>query len=160
MTLDDFNSTDSKLAQSLLLTCCGSEAWATEMSERRPFADHAGLHIEAQRIWWSLAESDWLEAFSKHPQIGDSSSSAWSAQEQRGMDRASAKRAAAMRELNREYASKFGFIFIICATGKSAQEMHRQLVERLENNPAEELRIAAAAQGEIMKLRLDKLFAP
>jgi 2-oxo-4-hydroxy-4-carboxy-5-ureidoimidazoline decarboxylase len=125
------------------------------MTARQPFNGLAGLQAAAEEIWWSLPESDWLEAFAAHPKIGEASTARWSAEEQRGM--ANSNLAEEMRRLNRGYLDKFGWIFIICATGKSAAEMHRQLVDRLANNPAEEIRIAAAEQAKIIRLRLQKL---
>ncbi|HEY3936848.1 MAG TPA: 2-oxo-4-hydroxy-4-carboxy-5-ureidoimidazoline decarboxylase [Bryobacteraceae bacterium] len=150
MTLEDLNV-------NRLLECCGSPAWARQTMARRPFQDLAALETAAEEIWWSLPEPDWLEAFSAHPKIGDASTARWSADEQRGMKHADCDLAAEMRHLNREYEKKFGWIFIVCATGKSASEMHRQLQERIANNPAAEIRIAAAEQAKITRLRLHKL---
>jgi OHCU decarboxylase len=129
------------------------------MAARQPFNDPAALQAAGEKIWWSLPESDWLEAFSAHPKIGEASNARWSAEEQRGMNRADTSLADEIRRLNREYLDKFGWIFIVCATGKSATEMHQQLEERLANNPADEIRIAAAEQAKIIQLRLNKLVA-
>ncbi len=112
----------------------------------------------AEEAWWSLVESDWLEAFSKHPKIGDRKPiGKWSAEEQRGMDQATSETAGSMENLNRAYEAKFGWIFIICATGRSAEEMLSQLEQRLANDPAAEIRIAAGEQAKITRLRLQKL---
>jgi OHCU decarboxylase len=158
MRLSDFNSADANTAVLTMLECCGSRAWASGMAARRPFTDRIHLHVSAEEIWQALPEADWLEAFTKHPKIGESSNLVWAALEQSGMNTAAKETAAAMRELNRQYESRFGFIFITCASGKSAEEMHRELVERLSNDRAEEIGIAAVEQRDITALRLRKLF--
>jgi OHCU decarboxylase len=157
MKLSEFNSADADTALLKMLECCGSRAWASGMVARRPFTDRIHLHVSAEEVWQALPETDWLEAFTKHPKIGESSNLV-GALEQSGMNTAAKETAAAMRELNRQYESRFGFIFITCASGKSAEEMHRELVERLSNDRAEEIRIAAVEQRDITALRLRKLF--
>jgi OHCU decarboxylase len=147
------------LGAEALLRCCGSEVWAQRMLASRPFGDAETLHRTADEIWFSLRREDWLEAFSKHPKIGDKASSNWSAQEQQGMSTASEETARRMRELNEQYERKFGWRFIVCATGKPADEMRSLLEQRLSNDPDTELRIAADEQAKIMHLRLDKLLA-
>jgi len=124
------------------------------MFRRQPFAD---IHREADEIWWSLASEDWLEAFAAHPKIGQKSAAKWTAQEQSGMSQAAASTAQEMDRLNIKYENKFGFIFIVCATGKSADEMLSILQTRINNSREEEIRIAAAEQAKITHLRLDKL---
>jgi OHCU decarboxylase len=158
MKLSEFNSANANTAVLKMLECCGSRAWASGMVARRPFTDRIHLHVSAEEIWRALPEADWLEAFSEHPKIGESSNVVWAALEQSGMNTAAKETAAAMRELNRQYESRFGFIFITCASGKSAEEMHRELVERLSNDRAQEIRIAAVEQRDITALRLRKLF--
>ena len=158
MKLADFNSADAHTAVLRMLECCGSSAWASGMAARRPFTDRIHLHVSAEEVWRALSEADWLEAFAKHPKIGESSNVVWAALEQSGMNLAAKETAAAMRELNRQYESRFGFIFITCASGKSAEEMHRELVERLSNDRPEELLMAVAEQRDITALRLRKLF--
>jgi len=137
-----------------LISCCGSAAWANAMFRRQPFTD---IHREADEVWWSLASEDWLEAFAAHPKIGQKSAAKWTAQEQSGMSQAAASTAQEMARLNVEYENKFGFIFIVCATGKSADEMLSILQTRINNSREEEIRIAAAEQAKITHLRLDKL---
>ena len=139
-----------------LLTCCGSRSWANTMFQRQPFGH---LHGEADQVWWSLSPEDWLEAFAAHPKIGQKSSAKWTSQEQSGMSQAAAETAAEMARMNEEYAEKFGFIFIVCATGKSADEMLQILKARMKNSRDEEIRIAATEQAKITHLRLDKLLA-
>lgn len=142
-----------------LMRCCGSERWAREMTERRPFASDAALSAAAESIWWNLAPDDWREAFAAHPRIGERDGGTWSAEEQAGMNEASRRLEAEIREGNRAYEAKFGHVFLICATGLSAAEMAEALERRLDNDPEAELRIAAAEQAKITQLRLRKLQA-
>jgi OHCU decarboxylase len=119
----------------------------------------------ANDIWWSLDPEDWLEAFRSHPKIGEKKAAApvsdqsrqWSGQEQAGVRNASQETVDALAELNHAYEQKFGFIFIICATGKTSEEMLSALRQRLDNDPATELPVAAAEQSKITELRLKKL---
>lgn len=159
MTLDELNHAAEAHATAALLACCGSEQWAKRMTGMRPFVDSTMLHESAESIWQSLEPGDWLEAFSKHPKIGEKSNSEWSAQEQQGMSAASSSGSDEMRESNEQYQRLFGWIFIVSATGKSAAEMRTAMKQRLTNDPETELQIAAAEQGRIMHLRIDKLLA-
>ena len=135
------------------------------MVASRPFIDVVGLSARANEIWWKLEQVDWLEAFRSHPKIGEKKaeasvskdSSAWSAQEQSGVANAAARTIAELETFNREYFNRFGFIFIVCATGKSSDEMLAILKSRLGNDPEQELRIAAGEQAKITELRLKKL---
>lgn len=136
------------------------------MVDGRPFQDTHELMLAADHVWWSLDAPDWLEAFSAHPKIGEkkaqpapSASSRWSEQEQSGAAQASQETLAALLQANHDYERRFGYIFIVCATGKSAEEMLALLQERLKNEPDTELRIAAEEQRRIMNLRLEKLLA-
>ena len=159
------NALDATEAESELLKCCGSMSWARQLAAQRPYTNVEELMTTAEQIWWSLGEQDWLEAFSAHPQIGgrtaerpqDARAQAWSEQEQagaRGMDWATQEELA---EANRAYAQKFGHIFIVCATGKTAAEMLALLRARLPNDPGVELRNAAEEQRKITRLRLEKI---
>ena len=159
MTLAALNGAPEEPARQALLACCGSEAWVARLLASRPFNDEAALHSRAQALWFSLTPADWLEAFSKHPKIGEKSSSKWSAEEQSGMAQVNQEMTDAMRRLNVEYERRFGWIFIVCATGKRAEEMRNLLEQRLSNDPATELQTAAREQAAIMRLRLDKLLA-
>ena len=156
MNLNDMNSTPDAEAREALLACCGARGWADRMLASRPFRDAAALHASAEAIWTSLTPADWLEAFSQHPRIG-SNAAGWSRQEQSGMSEAGHDTAETMRRANEEYQRKFGWIFIVYATGKSAEDMLTLLQQRLQNDPGEELQIAACEQSRIMHLRLDKL---
>jgi 2-oxo-4-hydroxy-4-carboxy-5-ureidoimidazoline decarboxylase len=129
------------------------------MADRRPFSGLVELHSTAEQEWNRLSQQDWLEALAKHPKIGDGSGGEWSRQEQRGIDSAASDVAGSIRRLNIDYERKFGWIFIICATGKSANEMLAALTSRIENGSERELEIAADEQAKIMHLRLDKLLS-
>jgi 2-oxo-4-hydroxy-4-carboxy-5-ureidoimidazoline decarboxylase len=159
VTLEALNDATDSVAREALLSCGGAEAWVQRMLECRPFNNSLALHESAEAIWSSLATADWLEAFSKHPKIGGRTSAKWSAQEQAGMSQAKQETLRLMRDLNERYERKFGWIFIVCATGKSVDEMRELLEQRLSNHSRQELQIAAAEQSKIMHLRLDKLLA-
>lgn len=127
------------------------------MLAARPFVSRDDLMDRSDRIWRSLQRTDWLEAFAAHPRIGSRAARGWAAGEQagaRGADESVLTRLAAR---NREYEARFGHIFIVCASGKSADEMLALLEARLDNEPDAELSIAAEEQRKITRLRLDKL---
>jgi OHCU decarboxylase len=153
------------LDEKTLLQCCGSKRWAREMVQAQPYQNAETLIAKANDIWWSLEPEDWLEAFRSHPKIGEKKAAApvsdqsrqWSSQEQAGVNNAARKTVDALAALNHAYEQKFGFIFIICATGKSSEEMLSALRQRLENDTATELPVAAAEQSKITELRLKKL---
>ena len=157
MDLDDLNALDDAAAARELLRCCGSTRWADRMAAARPFADEAAMINRADTIWSSLDPQDWLEAFAAHPKIGGAATTRWSAQEQSGMASAAAAVSDRLASGNREYEARFGYIFILCATGKSAAEMLEALERRLGNAPDRELRIAAEEQRAITRLRLARL---
>ncbi len=148
----------------MLLDCCGSRVWAERMTRERPFRMLDDLFFCAESIWHSLTPADWLEAFAAHPRIGSSSpssvssrSSKWSAGEQSQTNNGDNKVNNDLAEPNRLYEEKFGFIFIVCATGRSADEMLGICRARLGNSLAKEIKIAAHEQQEITELRLAKL---
>jgi OHCU decarboxylase len=159
------NSLSPERAEAEFLKCCGSGRWARLMVEQRPFSDLPEMIDKAHDVWWSLANEDWLEAFRSHPKIGEkkaehaqpAAAETWSRQEQSGTGDSAPETMTALAEANREYLERFGFIFIVCATGKSAEEMLAILRERLGNAPDEEVRLAAAEQNKITQLRLRKL---
>ena len=161
-----FNSLAPESAREELLKCCGARRWAEAVEQSRPHASIEELIARANEAWWSLQPNDWLEAFRSHPKIGEkksanavsAQSTQWSAQEQQGVQHAGADTVYKLAALNRDYEKKFGFIFIVCATGKSSDEILALLEQRLDNDPAAELRIAAAEQAKITELRLRKLF--
>ena len=149
-------------ARAILTRACGSPRWVDRMMARRPFGSDARLLRAARIEWFGLTEADWLEAFSHHPQIGDRDSLAarfpathdLSAKEQAGISGAHDAVLSALTEANAAYLDRFGFIFIVCATGKTAEEMLTLLRARLPNNRATELRNAAEEQAKITALRL------
>ena len=163
--LNWLNSLPDAEAIDELKTCCGSTQWAGQLISRRPFETFDQLVSQSHEVWWSLKSDDWLEAFRSHPKIGEKKAEAaaskqsehWSKGEQSGMARASDEIASTLSRLNLEYEGKFGYIFIVCATGKSSEEMLAILRKRLENGPAEEIHSAAAEQAKITELRLRKL---
>ncbi len=158
MTLDELNGLSRQDAERELLRCCGSPEWATLMAAARPFESVAALRDEADRIWWILGPADWLEAFRAHPKIGArTTNSEWAAQEQARINSAPDATVAGLAQANEQYFSRFGYIFIVCASGKSGEEMLSILRARLPNDPHDELRIAATEQSKITRIRLEKL---
>jgi allantoicase len=145
------------VAAAQLRNCCGSSEWVRRMIAARPFAAGNDLMHAAEEVWNGLTPDDWREAFAAHPRIGERSGSSWARQEQSGTASASSESMDALAAANREYESRFGYIYIVCATGRSADEMLAMAWQRLENAPDEELRIAAGEQMKITKLRLMKL---
>jgi OHCU decarboxylase len=140
-----------------LRSCCGSSRWVDRMRAAQPFADRDALLAAADELWRDLAPGDWLEAFACHPRIGDRSAGGEAAREQAGVVRASAEVLAGLVEGNHAYQARFGHVFLICATGKTADEMLAELRVRLGNEPDRELAIAAEEQRKITRLRLQKL---
>lgn len=138
---------------------CGSRRWATAMAGARPFASVEQLHEVSAREWAKLNDADYLEAFAAHPRIGGKSDSKWSKQEQAGAASAAQTTLERLKAQNDAYFDKHGFIFIVCATGKSADEMLALLEARLPNDRATEIRNAAAEQGKISVIRLNKWLA-
>ena len=157
MTLEAFNTAEEAAARVALLRCCGSKQWADSMLARRPFYDGATLLSSAESVWWALESSDWLEAFSAHPKIGEKKLTEWAAQEQSGVGSSSTPILEGLANGNKEYEHRFGWIFLVHATGKTAAEMLELLNARLTNESAQELRTAAREQAKITELRLNKL---
>lgn len=157
MTLAELNSLTTPRAEAELTRCCASTRWIRLMAAARPFLDRAAMDRTADRIWWSLSAADWLEAFAAHPPIGGRTDSAWSKEEQTHAARAAAEVADRLARGNRQYEERFGFTFLVCATGKSADEIVAMLERRLPNAPEVEVGIAAEEQRKITHLRLKKL---
>jgi 2-oxo-4-hydroxy-4-carboxy-5-ureidoimidazoline decarboxylase len=154
----EINQLSLDQAQSKFMECCGSTLWCQEMSRARPFTTLEALYKTAEQKSKSLATPDWLEAFSHHPRIGDRRRlHPWASEEQKGVKSTSSATLAELDELNVRYESKFGFVFLICATNKTAEEMLGQLKIRIQNTVDVELKIAAEEQIKITKLRLEKL---
>lgn len=152
-------------AESTFLDCCGSSRWARRMAESRPYTMLEDLYQKADDIWFALSPPDWLEAFAAHPKIGSKKAApvqkaraaAWSSGEQSGIAEAEDGVREQLAEANRLYEVKFGFIFIVCATGKTADEMLAICRARLGNSVETEIRIAAEEQRKITEIRLNKL---
>lgn len=163
--LDALSPEDAKRE---LLRCCGSTRWAERMAAARPFGTEQRLFALAEETWRGLSSEDWLEAFSHHPRIGDrqglaghsASTRAWAQGEQAGAAAAESSVLAALAEGNREYEARFGHVYLVCATGKSAEEMLALLRTRMGHAPEAELRVAAGEQEKITRLRLERLLDP
>ncbi len=183
--LDQFNQLSKEQAEAELFRCCGSRHFARQVAGHRPFANGEDLLQAADRVWISLSPSDWREAFSHHPKIGArigarsgdltgdltkdltkdlkdpkerfSATAHWAKEEQKGVEGSSEALLQSLAAENENYEKRFGHIFLVCATGKNAQEMLALLQERIHNDPEVELRIAAQEQGKITRIRLEKL---
>ena len=163
MTLHEFNILLREQLIEVLRNCCGSKTWVNRMLPFIPAEDLVELLEDAEEQWWLCNESDWKEAFSQHPKIGDtliqkdSTSSEWAIDEQAAVMKSSGNTLEELAAANKKYEEKFGYIFIVCATGKSGEEMLSLLLTRLQNSPEVEIEIAADEQNKITKIRLEKL---
>lgn len=157
--LATLNALDRDALTAALHPCCGARRWVDAMLAARPFATATELFAAADRAWQALEPADWREAFTHHPRIGAvvTPPDAWSRQEQRGVEAATEDVREALARGNVAYEQRFGWIFLIYATGKSAAEMLAALQQRLSNDPETELRIAASEHARITRLRLEKL---
>jgi allantoicase len=163
--LHRFNALPASAARKALLDCCGARKWAERMSAARPFASAQNALDASERIWKALEHKDWLAAFRHHPPIGgkkaaqaqSAKAKSWSAGEQSAVKEASAAELAELAKANADYAQRFGYIFIICASGKTTGEMLAAIQQRLGNEPQHELQIAADQQQKITRLRLERL---
>jgi allantoicase len=151
-------------ARAALLDCCGSTEWAHQMAADRAFLSVEHLLETSDRVWAGLGPDDWREAFGRHPRIGERKAAGqsetagrWSADEQSSASAADTETLAALDAANRAYERRFGYLFIVCATGKTTGEMLALLNQRLAHDPHTELRIAAEEQRKITRLRLEKL---
>src|SRR5579862_4185239 len=155
-TLDAINAMNETELGAQLMACCGSRAWANHMIARRPFRSEADLRGTADSVWRELKAADWLEAFAEHPRIGESAASVgnWSAKEQSAAARAADDVKRELARAQRDYENRFGHIYIICATGRSAGEILTNLRQRMSNDARAELDISAEEQRKIMQLRL------
>src|SRR3954468_5056775 len=165
MDLAALNAASEGAASDALTACCGSSRWVARMISARPFQTREQLFTTADAIWNSLDRSDWLDAFSHHPRIGESAAAAvqsvraahWSAGEQGSVHRAPETIRDAQRAMNVQYERKFGYIYIVCASGNSADELLAIAEARLANDPDREIAVAADEQRKITRLRLEKL---
>ncbi|HEX2674536.1 MAG TPA: 2-oxo-4-hydroxy-4-carboxy-5-ureidoimidazoline decarboxylase [Polyangiaceae bacterium] len=162
------NALSREDARAALTRCCGATRWVEGMLARLPFASHTAMYAAAVEVWAQLGPDDYREAFSHHPEIGANidelrrkfaTTADWSRAEQSAALGASEATLLALRDGNRAYRERFGFSFIVCATGKGADEMLALLQTRLKHSPDLELDIAATEQAKITHLRLEKLEA-
>jgi len=161
--LASWNEADEAAAFDAMIECCGARRWAAKMVSFRPIKNIAELSANADRAWSTMEEADWMEAFSCHPRIGVSTASnsnersgTWSRQEQASTASASDRVLSELAAGNALYEQRFGFTYIVCATGKSADEMLGILNRRLNSDRATELREAAEQQRQILQIRLGK----
>ncbi|MCA8942307.1 MAG: 2-oxo-4-hydroxy-4-carboxy-5-ureidoimidazoline decarboxylase [Planctomycetes bacterium] len=156
-------------ARTELANCCGAQRWVDEMSARRPFGTRDAMLAAAADVWATMTRDDVLEALAHHPKIGGDLEALraryptrhldWSDDEQSGVEQADDGTLVALRDANVEYEQRFGYIFVVCATGKSAAEMLDILRDRLHNDPDREWRVAADEQLAITRIRIRKLEA-
>ncbi len=167
MTFQEFNQLSGSDAARHLFNCCGSTAWVSNMMQHFPFGSLVMLQVKTDEAWSKTNEENWREAFTHHPRIGDlnslkekfASTQHWASGEQGKVGESAEEVLMELQVMNDAYLNKFGYIFIICATGKSAEEMLQALKQRINNTPEQEIYIAAEEQRKIMHLRIEKLFA-
>jgi 2-oxo-4-hydroxy-4-carboxy-5-ureidoimidazoline decarboxylase len=165
VNLGVINAWSDNEARESFQRCCGSRRWSEAMARARPFESEAGLIETAKRVWWGLSEADWREAFGAHPRIGDvdairarfATIAALASREQAGALGASEEVLQNLARGNRQYEDRFGYIFIVCASGKSAEEMLGLLTQRLANDPRAEIKLAADEQMKITRIRLERI---
>ena len=167
MTLGEFNAQVPEKAREALFRCCGCTKWADSLIKNFPFTSIEDLKILSDKTWFTCSESDWREAFSHHPKIGEkkivndkhTATKEWAQAEQSGVKDTDKKIIDELAKLNRDYEARMGFIFIVFASGKSGSEMLSILKERLNNDFEKELHIAAGEQNKITHNRIDKLLS-
>ena len=167
LTVGELDRMPARAAEQALEACCGSRAWIAGMMARRPFASLEGVLSASDEVAGGLGAADWLEAFSHHPRIGEQRAKAavppgaraWSSSEQAAAAASPDATRARLADANREYEERFGFIFIIFASGRSAGEILDELERRLGNDREREITIAAAEQRKITRLRLTRLLS-
>lgn len=165
MAIEKLNQLNKETLKEEFLKCCGATKWADLLSTQTPFNSKEDLFEKSDSIWQNMSKEDYLEAFSQHPKIGDIESLAkkfantkdWAENEQSGVNEATQEVIQELATYNEYYDNKFGYIFIVCATGKSAQAMLGMLKTRLKNEPDQELKVAVDEQNKITKIRLEKL---
>lgn len=165
MSLEKINMLSYEEAYKAFSDCCGSKNWVNKMISSRPFKSKNEAIEISDLIWNSISKNDWLEAFEHHPKIGDinsmkekySSTRKLAESEQAGVKDSSIDTLSEIAKYNADYLKKFGYIFIVCATGKSADEMLLIIKERINNDPETEIKIAMKEQSKITKLRLEKI---
>jgi OHCU decarboxylase len=160
-SLDHFNIQPETEAIATLLNCCGSRRWARTLASQRPFPTPEALLEASSRLWFSLSEADWLEAFTHHPRIGEvkaatTSFLTHSTTEQSTTQQTIASVAELLVAGNRVYEDKCGFLYIVFASGRTAPELLAVLQSRLRNTREQELHEAAIQQDHITKLRIKR----
>ena len=165
--LEAWNLSNQDSAVQTLLSCCYSRRWADTVVTKRPYSSDKALCEAADEVWSSMRESDWLEAFRAHPRIGEqkatgatAQSARWSSEEQESVTSSTERLLSKLAELNTRYENRFGFTYIVCATGRSAEEMLALLERRLDSDRDHELQEAAEQQRQIMQIRLRKWLQP
>lgn len=166
--LENWNALSAEDAVGYLLSCCGSRAWAEHVVSLRPYASIEDLSHSAKAAWQSIGPEHWIEAFRSHPRIGEhhaerattETSAAWSTTEQQAVRKADDAIRHAIAEGNRRYETRFGRIFIICASGRTPSEILKDLDRRLMNDDETEMKESAAQQEQILQLRLKKWLSP
>jgi len=160
--LEEWDRLEQETATEVLLPCNGSRAWAIGVVNLYPFETPEELFEASDKVWRALSEQDWQQAFDSHPRIGEHKAKAateqslkWSSGEQSAAQLTEDTQAA-LAAANREYEAKFGRIFIVCATGKTAAEMLAILQKRLANDPQTEVKEAAEQQRLITQIRVRK----
>jgi OHCU decarboxylase len=167
-TVDAWNKAPATEAQTTLLSCCGSTAWARMLVQRRPYLDSAALIADAKTIWFELAETEWLAAFACHPRIGERKAelagtaqfAEWSRSEQSAAQATLDAVATSLAEGNRAYEERFGFMYIVFANGRTAPKLLEILDQRLGHDRDTELREAARQQWAITRLRMTRWLKP
>jgi len=161
--LQTWNAANAEAALAAMIACCGSRRWAAAMVAKRPIGSVAELSVAADEVWSKMNEADWMDAFACHPRIGErkaerasAQSVAWSRQEQSSANNAAERVLAEFAVGNELYEQRYGFTYIVCATGKSAEEMLAILNRRLASDRETELREAAEQQRQITQIRLGK----
>lgn len=167
MTIADFDRLPESEKKEWLQMCCGSTAWINKMISILPVDNLVDLLEYAEEEWYECNPADWLEAFQSHIKIGDIDSlkknkagnADWALKEQEGILNSSPDMLDELTKANEVYEENFGYNFIVAASGKSASDIIGNLFQRLDNNPHDELMIAAAEQNKITQFRLQKLFS-
>lgn len=160
--LSEFNALPADQAEALLLGCCTSRAWVRAVMAGRPYGSTGEVYVAAEAALAELTEADLDEALAGHPRIGQQSGAAhsiWSSREQAGMTAAPDATRAAMVQANREYEAKFGHVYLVCATGKTGDELLGILRDRLGNDPVTERRVARQELGKINRIRLERMLS-
>jgi OHCU decarboxylase len=157
LSISELDAMSEQEVAEIFRVCCGATRWVDAMTDRRPFRSRQALLNAANEEWDKCDERNWLEAFSHHPRIGDRSAEGIAAQEQSGAHNAALSSQEELDRINRAYEERFGHIYIVCASGKSAEEMLAIARDRMNNDRETELRAAAEEQRKIMHIRLGKL---